>query len=716
MHVAIPLLIALMSMPQMPQRGITPPQVPFLIRDSSSRVLYERILEAEDKRQLTKVLAGMLGATQAHVGVRRRAAAAVGRIGDVNGLELLLPLLDPELERSLPVRCEAAFAIGELEPSRQPGLGIALERLVAVLGQPATPQLLRGRVAEALGKILANPKAAGTVGEEMTARVVAAVAALLPAPGRPVAGDDLFAARLAVSALMRIRGRGALAALVPQLTCPVAALRADAANAIARLRPDPAAGVAAIPALEAQLRDVDPIARANAARALAAINATQTATAISVLLSDSDQRVVASAIRALGTLAQPSSGEPLLALGERLAAAVRQNPRKETHPSEHGLLMLVAEALGQLKQGLPFLQRIRALDGAVGANPETEIAVAAFGDAAFLDATASAGPGKEWHHVAAYAQGLGALGTPAARHTLRALLSGRDGPVDPRALGDILSALARIEKKEANDALLEALKHDDVIVRATAAGLLAESLGEPADEGLFAPLQDALSRSSGDRDPDARLALLEAIARYKRQRALDLLSGALSDANYIVRRRAAELLEAAGAGAFLQKAPPATQPPRPRGYYTRVEKMMRGGNPVVTISTEKGDIQVELLVRDAPLTVANFLDLARSGYFDGLAFHRVVPNFVVQGGDPRGDGNGGPGYQIRCEVNQVRYERGVVGMALSGKDTGGSQFFFTHSPQPHLDGGYTAFGRVAAGMEVVDRLSRGDRITRVVVP
>ena len=110
---------------------------------------------------------------------------------------------------------------------------------------------------------------------------------------------------------------------------------------------------------------------------------------------------------------------------------------------------------------------------------------------------------------------------------------------------------------------------------------------------------------------------------------------------------------------------------------------------------------------------ARFVALARKNYFDGIAFHRVVPNFVVQGGDPRGDGNGGPGYQIRCEINTAPYARGAVGMALSGKDTGGSQFFVTHSPQPHLDGGYTVFARVTAGMDVVDRLARGDRILSV---
>jgi cyclophilin family peptidyl-prolyl cis-trans isomerase len=116
---------------------------------------------------------------------------------------------------------------------------------------------------------------------------------------------------------------------------------------------------------------------------------------------------------------------------------------------------------------------------------------------------------------------------------------------------------------------------------------------------------------------------------------------------------------------------------------------------------------------DAPLTVANFLSLAKSGYYRNTRFHRVVPNFVIQDGDPADTGNGGPGYSIRDEFNPRRYDRGMVGMALSGPDTGGSQYFITHSPQPHLDGHYTIFGRVVGGMSVVDAILQYDRILAV---
>jgi peptidyl-prolyl cis-trans isomerase B (cyclophilin B) len=135
----------------------------------------------------------------------------------------------------------------------------------------------------------------------------------------------------------------------------------------------------------------------------------------------------------------------------------------------------------------------------------------------------------------------------------------------------------------------------------------------------------------------------------------------------------------------------------------------------VIMETDRGTIILDLFPDEAPGTVANFTKLADSGFYDGLTFHRVIPNFVIQGGCPRGDGTGGPGYTIPCETdgNPHRHERGSLSMAHAGKDTGGSQFFICHSPQPHLDGVHTVFGRVREGMEVVDRIRQGDHMTRV---
>ena len=134
-----------------------------------------------------------------------------------------------------------------------------------------------------------------------------------------------------------------------------------------------------------------------------------------------------------------------------------------------------------------------------------------------------------------------------------------------------------------------------------------------------------------------------------------------------------------------------------------------------SIETQKGTIEIELFDEDAPGTVANFVKLASEGFYDGLTFHRVIPDFVIQGGCPDGTGSGGPGYTIPCEINPKRHETGTLSMAHAGKDTGGSQFFITHSPQSHLDGVHTVFGQVTDGMDVVLAIMPGDVMTKVTI-
>jgi peptidyl-prolyl cis-trans isomerase B (cyclophilin B) len=139
----------------------------------------------------------------------------------------------------------------------------------------------------------------------------------------------------------------------------------------------------------------------------------------------------------------------------------------------------------------------------------------------------------------------------------------------------------------------------------------------------------------------------------------------------------------------------------------------------VEIHTDKGIMKVEFFEKDAPNTVKNFTDLAQKGFYDGLTFHRVIPDFVVQGGCPNGTGTGGPGYTIKCELtgeNQY-HDRGVLSMAHAGRDTGGSQFFICHSRTntAHLDRNHTVFGKVTDGIEIVDLIRQGDRMNKVVV-
>ena len=130
---------------------------------------------------------------------------------------------------------------------------------------------------------------------------------------------------------------------------------------------------------------------------------------------------------------------------------------------------------------------------------------------------------------------------------------------------------------------------------------------------------------------------------------------------------------------------------------------------IATLKTEVGDIVIELNAQKAPITVNNFVTLARKGYYNGTTFHRVIPDFMAQGGDPTGTGAGGPGYTIADEFTDLGHERGVISMANVGQpNTGGGQFFITYGPTPHLDGKHTVFGKVTSGMEVAEALTPGD--------
>lgn len=137
------------------------------------------------------------------------------------------------------------------------------------------------------------------------------------------------------------------------------------------------------------------------------------------------------------------------------------------------------------------------------------------------------------------------------------------------------------------------------------------------------------------------------------------------------------------------------------------------------MQTEKGTMTIEFYDKETPKTVENFTNLAKSGFYDGLTFHRVIPEFMIQGGCPRGNGSGGPGYKIKCEIDAEKqfHDRGVISMAHAGRDTGGSQFFICHSRKntAHLDRNHTCFGKVIEGVEVIDLIRGGDKIEKVTI-
>jgi cyclophilin family peptidyl-prolyl cis-trans isomerase len=215
-----------------------------------------------------------------------------------------------------------------------------------------------------------------------------------------------------------------------------------------------------------------------------------------------------------------------------------------------------------------------------------------------------------------------------------------------------------------------------------------------------------------DPQNDVRLAAIAGISDIDDPSREPYLRGLLDDRDPVVRRVAADAIEKK-----LQKPRPQYTPlpvEKTQTEYTKIVEWSRQPH-TATIHMTRGNIVMRLLAQDAPMTAWNFAQLATKHYFDNTTFMRVVPNFVIQGGDPRNDQEGGPGYAIRDEINLQKYTRGAVGMALSGPDTGGSQFFITHSPQPHLDGGYTIFGRVEDGMSVVDQTERGDKVETITI-
>ena len=245
-------------------------------------------------------------------------------------------------------------------------------------------------------------------------------------------------------------------------------------------------------------------------------------------------------------------------------------------------------------------------------------------------------------------------------------------------------------------------------MRAAAANALADLKVAAAVQ----PLVEAYRRAASEDSYTARAAVLGALARLDPAAARPILTEALKDRDWAVRVRALTLLREQKVTGQDDAVRPAAagRPVTDPQWQALVAPPF---SPHAFIDTDKGTIELELAVIDAPLTVGSFIALARKGFFRNVAIHRLVPDFVVQAGDPRGDGEGGPGFTIRDELNELPYLRGTVGMALDWEDTGGSQFFITHSPQPHLDARYTVFGRVVAGMDVVDQLVQWDVVRNV---
>lgn len=281
---------------------------------------------------------------------------------------------------------------------------------------------------------------------------------------------------------------------------------------------------------------------------------------------------------------------------------------------------------------------------------------------------------------------------------------------DPRVRAEALAALIKAKEPmlyAAADRLVPiALADSDSGV----VGAVADAIGERAAAGGVPPAwTDALvgrAMRVPDNDVELRLSMFEALAAAKVRAAARVLDGALSDPNAVVRGKAKEALRALG---LTPKAVPA----RPGTLLPFDPADVLGRRPRLVIETARGGFVIELDPDAAPHGVAAIVSLARRGFYDGVVFHRVVPGFVVQGGDPTGSGWGGPGFLLPGEPTSLPFARGAVGLADAGPDTAGSQWFVTQAHSPHLEGRYTLVGHVVAGLEVVDSIVPFDRIDRV---
>lgn len=600
--------------------------------------------------------------------VRRRAVLAAGRIGNPSVLPALQALLK---DSSLDVRAEVAFALGQIRSRK--GLPFAIELLK---------------------------------------------------------DGDGNVTRLAIESLGRIGGLEAVSEIVPFLEHKDAAIREQAALALALIKDrnttqilidkarkeDPAqwsyvyalyrlADRLALPLLHEILANPtpspstgDPSSLLFALKAFWTLKEPLTDAEYKSMLQHSDQRVRQNAL------------DVSAAAGKNTAC----NAIRESMPSMNALTRSKSiEVMGAL--GCATIEEKMKLLG----DRQLTIRAAAIQlitkeeKDELLPVFQRAVSDSSWVVRAQAARAIPAMGRDYALLLLRKLMADPDSAVRLAAiesLGEYMPESAEI--------LEPLLRSADFTVRATAADILSKT----GDSKYIPALIDAYAISANPAEIEGRAAILDALALYHDSRVLSVLSMALNDPEYAVRQRAIEALKKLNGNELFQEGSV-----RPLDDFLFLSGKLSTeaqskypadfGKPVLDfiaeMQLEKGTVVIRLLGTEAPIHVLNFKTLAEKKFYDGLRIHRVVPNFVIQGGDPRGDGWGTGGMILHDQMNHLVYKRGMVGMPLSGKDTGGSQFFITMSRQPHLDGNYTIFGEVVSGMEYVDSTEIGDKIKTV---
>lgn len=703
-----------------------------------------QITKAEDELRYDETLQNFI--KDKNPAIRKRAILAAGRIGDADAVPLISSVLEKDFDD---VRQMAAFALGEIESIE------ATPAIIKILVNFKTGAKVRSRAIEAAGKIAAANEKDNR--SKSLAKAISSNLEFETENGSAISEDVVL---LGITAALRAKTEGIEMTLAKFLNHSNWRIRADALNTLARLR---AANVNE-KAGDLLVKDENPIVRANAVRVLGTAKHDALLELITdKALNDKDLRVRINAIRALSQLTEnDKTTEKLLTRAEILFAEYKKSDYK--NPSEENELLTIASALGTILKGsnneraIKFLEEFRKIKQHTA--PEVEVALVRISPKEY--AKTELWDDIAWQGKSGFVQGLSEAADLEANNddvknlqeTAKIVLgkyvknaSLSNAEVD-KSFPAILSTYAKYKPADLAKVLQDSLKHDDVIIRATAARLLGDVAAENPEQAvtIYRDLSNAFSKSQKDKLNDASLAILDALKKQYEKRPksttvkvpyMTPFIAAMESPDYLVRINAANIYK----GFNIPKPDPMTVGDPSFAPYEAPDKIERinfqtksengiksrivladykkalsrkNGEVYAILETDKGKFTINFFPEEAPLTVDNFINLANSGYFNGLEIHRVVPNFVMQDGDPRGDGSGGPGWQIRDEINQIQYERGMVGMALSGENTGGSQWFITHSPQPHLDGGYTIFGKVnETDMKIVDNLVRGDKILKV---
>ena len=642
-----------------------------------------QILALEDRREYAPEV---VAAWTAHPNPlhRLRIALALGRIGphaflDKDGDRELdadegqaglaeLATLSADSDRR--VREMAAFALGEI--GDQKGADTLL-RLTADSDYGVAAEAI-----EALSKLGADPQRA----PDLLDRYLSMTDAKWPEGPRARAVRFLF----------RFNDDRASAAAVDALAAPSEAVRQEAAYTFSRRAYAPARG-----ALELLLGDPNVLTRAYAAAALGRIADGASTNRLVDALGDEHPWVRTNAALALTRVGAAATRSDLH-VPRILAASIDPDPGVRAN-----MIDLLGLYAGYAEPRTRLMDILRN-----GTQVERELAAGAIARYFAPDSEsfqALDGDLSPWAIVRVLEASATLPHGPAMRSKYASL-------PDPLVKSAVLAAI-QDNQADAEAALIRASLTDaDVIVRTNALDRYLHVTTDPA-EAWLAVFERAEQDERKSFMNDARLVAIRGIAERENPKREAFLRGLLSDSDPIVRRVAADLVVEK-----IKASRPAYTPlqiARPASDYEEIVRWARAPH-TATIHMTRGRIELALTSQDAPMTAWNFAQLAGKKYFDNSSFMRVVPNFVIQGGDPRNDMNGGPGYAIRDEINLQKYTRGAVGMALSGPDTGGSQFFITHSPQPHLDGGYTIFGRVYDGMNgVVDQTERGDRVVTITI-